>query len=54
MHPIELFKKKFSEEHTLESSSNEIEQCCIRTSKRQRKRDVLQYPPLSQKLPPTV
>ena len=32
MHPIELFfKKKFLEEHTLESSSNEIEQQCIST-----------------------
>ena len=31
MHPIELFLKNFSEEHTLESSGNEIEQCCICT-----------------------
>ena len=53
MHPIELLKKKFSEEHTLESSSNEIEQRCIYTPyERQRKRDVLQYLPLSKKLPP--
>ena len=27
MHPIALLHKIFSEEHTLESSSNEIEQC---------------------------
>ena len=31
MYPIDLLKKKFSKEHTLESSSNEIEQRCIRT-----------------------
>ena len=28
---LNYFFSKFSEEHTLESSSNEIEQCCIRT-----------------------
>ena len=27
MHPIALLHKIFSEEHNLESSSNEIEQC---------------------------
>ena len=53
MHPIELFKQKISEEHTLESSSNEIEQRCIYAPyERQRKRDVLQYLTLSKKLPP--
>ena len=51
MHSIELyFFLNCSDEHTLESSSNEIEQRCVRTVapyERQRKRDVLQYLPLS-------
>ena len=44
MHP-NYFIKNFSEEHALESSSNEIEHRCIRAYERQRKRDVLQYLP---------
>ena len=54
MHPIELFLKIISEEHTLESSSNEFEQRCIYAPyERQIKRDVLQYLPLSKKNTPS-
>ena len=51
MHPIELFLKNFSEEHTLESSGNKIEQRCIHTV-RTTTQAGLQYVPLSKKLPP--
>ena len=43
MHPISPFYKIFPEEHTLESSSNEIEQ--LYTHARQSKRDLLQFSP---------
>ena len=45
MPPIELFKKKFSEEHTLESSSNEIEQRCIRTVRTTTQAGCIAIPP---------
>ena len=46
MHPIELFKKKLSEEHTLESSSNEIEQRCIRTVRTTTQAGCITIPPI--------
>ena len=49
MHPIASLHKIFSEEHTLESSSNKIEQCY--THARQSK-DVLQFLPIISKLSP--
>ena len=49
MHPIALFHKIFSEEHTLESSL-----AMILKYARQRKRDVLQYLPIISKFPPPM
>ena len=46
MHQIELFKKKFSEEHTLESSGNEIEQRCIRTVRVTTQAGCITIPPI--------
>ena len=46
MHPIELLKKNFSEEHTLESSSNEIEQRCIRTVRTATQAGCITIPPI--------
>ena len=51
MHPIALLHKIFLEEHTLESYSNEIEQCYT-THRITIKRDVLQFLPIISKLPP--
>ena len=49
MHPIALLHKIFSEEHTLESSSNKIEQCYTH---RTTSKDVLQFLPIISKLSP--
>ena len=46
MHPIELFKKKFLEEHTLESSGNEIEQRCIRAVRTTTQAGCITIPPI--------
>ena len=46
MHPIDLLKKKFSKEHTLESSSNEIEQRCIRTVRTTTQAGCITIPPI--------
>ena len=51
MHSIALWHNIFSEEHTLKSSSNEIKQCYLSTT-RQSKRDVLQFLPIISKLSP--
>ena len=49
MHPIVLFHKIFEEEHTLESSSNKIEQCYTYGTARQSK-GVLQFLPIHSSL----
>ena len=46
MHPIELFFLKFSEEHTLESSSNEIERRCIRNVRTTTQAGCITIPPI--------
>ena len=53
MHPIALLHKIFSEEHTLESSSNKIEQCYThRTTKQGHLLYEVQFLPNISKLSP--
>ena len=51
MHPIALLHKIFSEEHTLESSSNKIEQCYTH---RKTKQGCVTIPPHYLKIIPHV
>ena len=53
MHPIALLHKIFSEEHTLESYSNEIEQCYT-THRTTKQAGCITIPPLYLKIPPHV
>ena len=53
MHPIELFKKKkFRNSIPLNPLAMKLNSAVYAPYERQRKRDVLQYLPLSKKLPP--
>ena len=55
MHPIELFfKKNFLEKHTLESSSNEIEQQSISTVRTTTQAGCIRIPHLKKYSPPPI
>ena len=54
MHPIELFKKKSRKSIPSNPLAMKLNSAVYALYERQRKRDVLQYLPLSKKLPPPL